>query len=160
MHLFAIYSSQMILYCTIQLRQWNIANILTSLFTTTQIRSFFYRVLIKSHCTHAHSIVANDSIFSTHYSVKIQHQNMDHNRPQTDCLVEIKLDDLIKLKNLYSLNSPNNILGLSTITNYIRWTEIESNLANFLFYSLNGDLSNGTFVFVVSFNLFKTSHRN
>lgn len=75
---------------------------------------------------------------------------MDHNRPMTDRLVEIKLDDLIELKNIYSPESPNNILGLSTIANYIRWAKIESKLENFIFYSLNGDLTDGTFVFVVS----------
>lgn len=75
---------------------------------------------------------------------------MDHNRPEADHLVKIKLDDLIELKNLYLPKSPNNILGLSTIENYLRWTEIESNLADFIFYSLNGDVTDGTFVFTVS----------
>lgn len=72
---------------------------------------------------------------------------MDNNRPEADHLVEIKLHDLIELKNLYS---PGSILGLNTIANYLRWTEIESNVADFIFYSLNGDLTDGTFVFVVS----------
>lgn len=75
---------------------------------------------------------------------------MDHNRPKADRLVEIKHDGLIELKNVYSPESTNNILGQSTIANYIRCTEKESNLANFTFYSLNGDLTDGTFVFLVS----------
>lgn len=64
----------------------------------------------------------------------------------TDHLIEIKCNDWIKLKEIFSPETPKSVIGLQTINNYIRWIEIDSNIENLHFYSLNGDWSDGTFV--------------
>lgn len=64
-------------------------------------------------------------------------------------LVKIKSEHWIQLKNLYLPETPQTILGLSTIINYIEWIERDPSIENLTFYSLNGDWSDGTFVVVV-----------
>lgn len=65
-------------------------------------------------------------------------------------LVEIESDDWPNLKQLYLPENPRTILGLSTISNYIRWNEQQTQIDNLAIYSLNGDWCDGTFVVVVS----------
>lgn len=61
----------------------------------------------------------------------------------------IKSENWLQLKALYLPETPETILGLSTINNYIRWNELDSKIDNLVFYSLNGDWSDGTFAVVV-----------
>lgn len=63
--------------------------------------------------------------------------------------VEIDCEKWIDLKALYLPESTETILGLSTISNYIKWNEKQSPIPNLAIYSLNGDWSDGTFVVIV-----------
>lgn len=65
-------------------------------------------------------------------------------------LVEIDRSELVQLRNLYLVNWPENMLGYYTVENFIRWLEKEPTLGNLVFYSLNGDWSDGTFVAIVT----------
>lgn len=68
-----------------------------------------------------------------------------------DRLVEITRKDLEILKKLYALNAnAQNYVSYTTIENYIRWFERESYLKHVKVYCLNGSLSDGTFVIIVS----------
>lgn len=69
-------------------------------------------------------------------------------------LVEIKSEQWESLKSLYLPETPETILGLSTISNYARWIQQDRHIDNLAIYSLNGDWSDGTFVVVVSIFLF------
>lgn len=42
------------------------------------------------------------------------------------------------------------MLGYYTVDNFIRWFERKTTIKNLIFYSLNGDLSDGTFVAIVN----------
>lgn len=64
-------------------------------------------------------------------------------------MVRIDCKDWDSLKDVYLPETPKTVLGLSTISNYIRWIEQESTFENLDFYSLNGDWSDGTFVVLV-----------
>lgn len=69
-----------------------------------------------------------------------------------DRLVEITRKDLEILKKLYALNAnAQNYVSYTTIENYIRWFERESYLKHVKVYCLNGNISDGTFVIIVSF---------
>lgn len=74
-------------------------------------------------------------------------------------LVQIDCKDWDALKEIYLPETPETVLGLSTISNYVRWIKQESSIKNLAFYSLNGDWSDGTFVvlvrssFIVSYNI-------
>lgn len=65
-------------------------------------------------------------------------------------LVKIECDEWTSLRQLYLPEMPDTVLGLTTISNYIRWMEKDRHLDNLAIYSLNGDWSDGTFVVVVS----------
>lgn len=69
-------------------------------------------------------------------------------------LVKIESEKWMALKSLYLPETPETILGLTTITNYIRWIQQDEFIDNLAIYSLNGEWSDGTFVVVVSFNSF------
>lgn len=71
-------------------------------------------------------------------------------RSACDFISEISQADLPKLRDLYLRDWPDNIIGYSTVNNYIRWLEKHLNIANLKFYCLNGDFSDGTFAIVVS----------
>lgn len=63
--------------------------------------------------------------------------------------IKIECGDWTGLRALYLPETPETILGLTTISNYIHWNEKESPIQNLDIYSLNGDWSDGTFVLVV-----------
>lgn len=67
-----------------------------------------------------------------------------------DKLVEIPLEGLIVLCEMYKRNWPEQEIGFYILTNFIKWLEKKLFLENFHAYSLNGDWSDGTFVIVVS----------
>lgn len=56
------------------------------------------------------------------------------NRP-----MKIIPEDWPKLRELYLPERVEKILGLNTITNYVRWNETISPIDNLTIYSLNGD---------------------
>lgn len=64
--------------------------------------------------------------------------------------VEISCDDWPNVQKHYLPETPQTILGLSTIGNYIRWNKEVGQFKSLTMYSLNGDWSDGTFVLVVS----------
>lgn len=70
-----------------------------------------------------------------------------------DRLTEISIEDLKRLRNLYTPDGIKSYTAFVTIDNYLRWTEQEqkTNNGNIKFFCLNGDISNGTFAIVVSF---------
>lgn len=63
--------------------------------------------------------------------------------------VKIECKDWASLRALYLPETPETVLGLTTISNFIQWNERESPLKNLSIYSLNGDWLDGTFVVVV-----------
>ncbi|CAD7087511.1 unnamed protein product [Hermetia illucens] len=65
-----------------------------------------------------------------------------------DKLVEIPLEGLIVLREMYKRNWPEQEIGFYILTNFIKWLEKKLFLENFHAYSLNGDWSDGTFVIV------------
>lgn len=70
-----------------------------------------------------------------------------------DRLVEIPLQDLSTLKNLYksSENESRTRIAYESIDVYIRWLEQDPNANTYIkFYSLNGNFSDGTFIVIVS----------
>lgn len=64
-------------------------------------------------------------------------------------LVKIESEEWGNLKAIYSPETPETILGLSTISNYIRWNKKCPQIDNLAIYSLNGNWSDGLFVVVV-----------
>lgn len=64
-------------------------------------------------------------------------------------LVEIERENWLKLRDLYSAQDPNTFLGYCSVDNYIRWFEKDPNIQNVVFYCLNDDWSDGTFVAIV-----------
>lgn len=64
--------------------------------------------------------------------------------------IKIEYQDWPKLRKLYLPERPETILGLCTLSNYIRWHEKQSSIESLAIYSLNGDWSDGTFVVVVT----------
>lgn len=66
-------------------------------------------------------------------------------------LIEIRSIDWPELRDKFLDNWPDDHVGYYLVDNYIRWIAKEPNIQNLSFYSLNGDLSDGTFVVVVSF---------
>lgn len=64
-------------------------------------------------------------------------------------LVKIESEEWGHLRAIYSQETPETILGLSTISNYIRWNKICPKIDNLAIYSLNGNWSDGLFVVVV-----------
>lgn len=63
-------------------------------------------------------------------------------------LVIIERKNLPTLRDLYSVHDPITFLGHCTVDYYIRLAEKEPN-TNILFYCLNGDWNDGTFVAIV-----------
>lgn len=68
----------------------------------------------------------------------------------SDGLVEIDRDDLIALKNLYSLDGSKSYIAYTTLDNYIRWFQQDSIVKHIKVFCLNGDFSDGTFVITVN----------
>lgn len=64
-------------------------------------------------------------------------------------LLKIDRKNWIKLRDLYSPNDPKTLLGHCVVENYIQWFEKNPNCQNIVFYCLNGDWSDGTFVAIV-----------
>lgn len=67
-----------------------------------------------------------------------------------DKLSEIACHDWPALRDLYAPNSPVTFLTHNLVDNFIRWTDQEPDFPNLVFYSLNGDWSDGTFAVDVS----------
>lgn len=65
-------------------------------------------------------------------------------------LVKIPKENWSELRDLFKVNWPDNILGYSTIDNYYRWNQKDSDIKNLVIYSLNGDWSDGTYIVIVS----------
>lgn len=67
-----------------------------------------------------------------------------------DKLVEIERHDWPALRDLFAPNSPKTFIAHSAVDNFIRWTDQQPDISNIVFYSLNGDWSDGTFAVIVS----------
>lgn len=69
-----------------------------------------------------------------------------------DRLTEISVEELKRLRDLYTPDGIKSYTAFVTIDNYLRWTDQDRKTANgnIKFYCLNDDISNGTFVVVVS----------
>lgn len=72
---------------------------------------------------------------------------------EADRLVEIPVEDLSTLRNLYKsseIDSRTHI-AYESIDVYMRWLEQDPNASTYIkFYCLNGDFSDGTFIVIVS----------
>lgn len=66
-----------------------------------------------------------------------------------DFVSEIKIGDLLHLRDLYLKDWPENVLGYYTLHNYIKWLEKDPNIEILKFYCLNDDVSDGTFAIKV-----------
>lgn len=64
-------------------------------------------------------------------------------------LVKIEKEEWENLRALYLPETPETILGLSTISNYIRWSKMCPQIDDLTIYCLNGNWSDGLFVVVV-----------
>ncbi|CAD7087510.1 unnamed protein product [Hermetia illucens] len=71
-----------------------------------------------------------------------------------DKLVEIPLQGLIDLREIYKREWPKEDIGFYVLTNFINWLEKKLFVENFHAYSLNGDYSDGTFVILYMTKLF------
>lgn len=67
----------------------------------------------------------------------------------SDYLVEIEKINWPILKDLYTPDGEKSYTAFTTIDNYIRWFEEDSNIKHVKFVCLNGDFSDGTFVVTV-----------
>lgn len=69
-----------------------------------------------------------------------------------DRLIEIGIDELKRLRNLYTTDGITSYTAFVTIDTYLRWNEqgLRSKNGNIKFFCLNSDISNGTFLVVVS----------
>lgn len=74
----------------------------------------------------------------------------------SDRLTDISIEDLKRLRDLYTPDGRKSYAGFATIDNYLRWNshEQESNNENIKFFCLNGNIAGGTFVVIVSFIVF------
>ena len=70
-----------------------------------------------------------------------------------DRLVEISIDNLKQLRDLYTPDGIKSYSAFVTIDNYLRWREQdqEARDKNIKCFCLNDDVSGGTYVVVVSF---------
>ena len=69
---------------------------------------------------------------------------------RADELVLIPQNDWPLLRDLYESNWPENLVGFSTIDNYIRWYQKDPEIKNLSIYSLNGNWRvDGIFLVVV-----------
>ena len=68
-----------------------------------------------------------------------------------DRLIEINIEDLKRLRNLYTPDGIKSYTAFVTIDSYIRWIEKDQKAKDQIkVYCLNGDISGGTYVVVVS----------
>lgn len=69
-----------------------------------------------------------------------------------DRLTEISVEELKRLRDLYTPDGIKSYTAFVTIDNYLRWTDQDRKTTNgnIKFYCLNDDISNGTFAVVVS----------
>lgn len=67
-----------------------------------------------------------------------------------DRLVKISPEKLKSLIKLYKNVNSTTYLTYLTIKNYLDWVEQDPNIKHIEFLSLNGDISDGTFVIIVS----------
>ena len=70
-----------------------------------------------------------------------------------DRLTEISIEDLKRLRDLYTPDGVKSYTAFVTIENFLRWNEKDQKIKNenIKFLGLNDDISNGTFVVIVSF---------
>lgn len=68
-------------------------------------------------------------------------------------LTEISIEDLKRLRDLYTPDGMKSYTAFVTIDSYLRWNDEDPGAknGNIKFFSLNGDISGGTFLVVVSF---------
>lgn len=67
-----------------------------------------------------------------------------------DKLVEVSVDDLPKMMEMYKIDWPNNIIGYQTLETYHRFIVDKINL-KFKIYCLNGNwMEDGTYLIIVS----------
>ncbi|XP_031629456.1 uncharacterized protein LOC116344820 isoform X2 [Contarinia nasturtii] len=69
-------------------------------------------------------------------------------------ILKIESKNWEELRELYLPETPETILGLGIISNYLRWIQRDASIANLTFYSLNGDWSDGTFVVVDRYHVY------
>lgn len=65
-------------------------------------------------------------------------------------LVKIERHDWPALRDLFAPNSPTTFVPHNLVDNFIRWTDEQPDFPSLIFYSLNGDWSDGTFTAIVS----------
>lgn len=68
-----------------------------------------------------------------------------------DCAVKINKNQLKILQQLYKRkNDTKYFIAQMAIDNFIKWFDQDPNIDNVIFFCLNGDISDGTFVVIVS----------
>lgn len=67
-----------------------------------------------------------------------------------DQITEIHRKDLPVLRDLYRSNGLKNDISFVTIDTYIRWLQQDPQINHLKFFCLNGNISHGTFVVIVS----------
>lgn len=65
-------------------------------------------------------------------------------------LVEIPREEWNNLRDLYKVDWPRNLVGFYTVDNFMKWTGKDPSIKNLKAFSLDGDYTDGTFLFVVS----------
>lgn len=68
-----------------------------------------------------------------------------------DRLIDIPIDDLSLLRDLYKIDWPKYSIGYGTVDTYVRWLNQDPKIPHLRILSLNGDWSDGTFVIIASF---------
>lgn len=70
----------------------------------------------------------------------------------SDRLTEISIENLRRLRDLYTPDGIKNYAAFAAIDNYLRWNDQDhkEHIENINFFCLNGNVSGGTFVVVVS----------
>ncbi|CAD7092443.1 unnamed protein product [Hermetia illucens] len=63
-----------------------------------------------------------------------------------DKLVDIPIQDLTSLRDLYREDWPKYNIGYGTVDTYVRWLNKDPNIPHIRILSLNGDWSDGTFI--------------
>lgn len=76
----------------------------------------------------------------------------------SDKMIEIPRTDLPKLRDIFLTNWPRHIIGYELVNNFIRWYNQDPNFDEAIFYSLNGDWSDGTFIVIVSISFLISVH--
>ncbi|CAD7092441.1 unnamed protein product [Hermetia illucens] len=69
-----------------------------------------------------------------------------------DKLVDIPIQDLTSLRDLYREDWPKYSIGYGTVDTYVRWLNKDPNIPHIRILSLNGDWSDGTFIITIRKN--------